>query len=78
MASNMAYKAKEAETAQNNGAGSKLLLDGSKGRKGVWGTEVRPVALKCVEMGWRPGRKAQQIQAFQACCMLHESDVIVR
>ncbi len=41
MASNMAVKAKAAESAQNNGAGSKLLLDGSKGRKGVWGTEVR-------------------------------------
>ncbi len=40
MASNMAVKAKAAESAQNNGAGSKLLLDGSKGRKGVWGTEV--------------------------------------
>ena len=42
MANNMTVKAKAAESAQNNGAGgSKLLLDGSKGRKGVWGTDVR-------------------------------------
>ena len=42
MASNMSIKAKAAESAQNNGAGSsKLLLDGPKGRKGVWGTDVR-------------------------------------
>ena len=45
MANNMEVKAKEVESTQNNGAGSKLLLDGSKGRKGVWGTEVRFVGL---------------------------------
>ena len=42
MANNMAFKSQQTEAARTNGgAASKLLLEGSKGPKGVWGTEVR-------------------------------------
>lgn len=43
MVTNMAFKSQQAETAQNSAAAagsSRLLLEGSKGKKGVWGTEV--------------------------------------
>lgn len=43
MVTNMAFKSQQAETAQNNAAAasSRLLLEGSNGKKGIWGTEVR-------------------------------------
>ena len=44
MVSNMAFKSQQAEVAQNGGGNqkSKLLLEGSKGKKGIWGSEARP------------------------------------
>lgn len=46
MVSNLAFKSRQAEAAQNNAAaGSRLLLEGSKGKKGIWGTEVRAPSL---------------------------------